>query len=484
MTHQNLDVDYLIIGAGAAGIGFADVLVRETTATVALIDRNADPGGHWNDAYPFVRLHHPSHYYGVASVPLGDVSVQSSGLNAGLLHMATGAEIVSYYQRVLRETLLPTGRVHFLPMRDFAIDPAMAGGSVVGGGLATSRTSGQSCQIRATKRIVNATISGTNVPSRHQRPFAVAEGVRCIPLNDLVRIKQPPRGGYTVIGAGKTGMDACLWLLEQGIAPDAIRWIVSRDAWWIDRAGAQFTPDYFEASVTGIAAQMEALGQATTVPDLFQRLEACGALMRLDPTVTPTMFHGATVSRPELAALRGIADVVRLGRVTAITPDRLVLERGEIPAHAETLYVDSSAAGFAATRPVPVFQPGVINLQMLKSFQPTFSSALIAHLEAAYSDDGKRNELATPVAPPKHANDWLTMMATSMTNQNRWAHEPELMAWILSCRLDPMTKLMRSVRPGDDAHTALLLRCRQAMKPAVANLPKLLASLKAGLKAG
>jgi cation diffusion facilitator CzcD-associated flavoprotein CzcO len=57
-----VDADYLIVGAGAAGMAFADTLLTETKATIAIIDRHHRPGGHWNDSYPFVRLHQPSAY--------------------------------------------------------------------------------------------------------------------------------------------------------------------------------------------------------------------------------------------------------------------------------------------------------------------------------------------------------------------------------------------------------------------------------------
>lgn len=56
---------YLVVGCGAMGMGFADVLVAETNATLVMVDRHHAPGGHWNDAYPFVRLHQPATYYGV-----------------------------------------------------------------------------------------------------------------------------------------------------------------------------------------------------------------------------------------------------------------------------------------------------------------------------------------------------------------------------------------------------------------------------------
>ena len=62
-----IDADYLVVGAGAMGMAFTDTLVSETDAQVVIVDRGHSPGGHWNRAYPFVRLHQPSAYYGVNS---------------------------------------------------------------------------------------------------------------------------------------------------------------------------------------------------------------------------------------------------------------------------------------------------------------------------------------------------------------------------------------------------------------------------------
>ena len=73
------DVDYLIVGAGAMGMAFADTILTESTASVALVDRRARPGGHWNDAYPHVRLHQPSAFYGVNSRVLGTEAVDGHG---------------------------------------------------------------------------------------------------------------------------------------------------------------------------------------------------------------------------------------------------------------------------------------------------------------------------------------------------------------------------------------------------------------------
>ncbi len=71
MPDETIEADYLIVGAGAAGMDFADSILAETQATIVIADRRDRPGGHWNDAYPFVRLHQPASSYGLHSLPLG-----------------------------------------------------------------------------------------------------------------------------------------------------------------------------------------------------------------------------------------------------------------------------------------------------------------------------------------------------------------------------------------------------------------------------
>ena len=60
------------------------------------MDRRHRPGGHWLDAYPFVRLHGPSATYGVNSRVLGNDRIDMAGLNAGFYERATGPEICAY----------------------------------------------------------------------------------------------------------------------------------------------------------------------------------------------------------------------------------------------------------------------------------------------------------------------------------------------------------------------------------------------------
>jgi cation diffusion facilitator CzcD-associated flavoprotein CzcO len=53
---RGIETDYLVVGAGAAGMAFVDSLIDACHADVVMVDRRHRPGGHWNDAYPFVRL--------------------------------------------------------------------------------------------------------------------------------------------------------------------------------------------------------------------------------------------------------------------------------------------------------------------------------------------------------------------------------------------------------------------------------------------
>ena len=49
MHSKTLEADYLVIGSGAMGMAFTDTLMTETEATVVMVDRHHQPGGHWND---------------------------------------------------------------------------------------------------------------------------------------------------------------------------------------------------------------------------------------------------------------------------------------------------------------------------------------------------------------------------------------------------------------------------------------------------
>ena len=328
MSIETLSTDYLIAGTGAVGMAFADVILSETDAHITMVDLHDKPGGHWNDAYPFVTLHQPSSFYGVSSRELSRGQIDTIGLNKGLYDLASGAEVGAYFDAVMREQFLPTGRVQYFPNTEY-----------LGDGAFRSIVSGKRYQAEVRRKTVDATFLKTTVPSTHTPGFDIAPDANLIPINELAKLRKTP-AGYVIIGGGKTGIDACLWLLQNQVDPDQIRWIMPRDAWLIDRANTQPNMDFFASTMGAQANQMEAIAKADSLDDLFARLEQAGVLLRIDPAVQPKMFHAATVSKLELEALQQIRHIVRQGRVTHLGRNEITLEQGSLATGPEYLHVD------------------------------------------------------------------------------------------------------------------------------------------------
>lgn len=454
-----ITTDYLIVGAGAVGLAFADTLLSESPqARLTIVDRHGLPGGHWNDAYDFVALHQPSAFYGVASLPLGTQQVDRGGLNDGFLDLASGAEVRAHFQRAMRERLLPSGRVDYRPLSTWETGPD-------GRHRCRSLLSGEETVVNVTRRLVDATYFGTRVPSTHTPGFELRGGAERLTPNDLPQLwKRADRlpADVVVLGAGKTAMDACVYLLQAGLPPARIHWVRPRDAWMINRRSTQPLMDCFADAIGGQALQMEALAQATDADDWFARLEAGGQMLRLDPAVRPSMFHYATVAEGEVALLRRITQVLRHGHVRAIEPGALVFDDTRVPVPPGTLFVDCTASAVERRPPVPVFQPGRLVLQMVRVPQPTFSAALIAWLEAHGTDDAARNALCQAVPLPARLEDVPRATVVNLMNQGRWAQDPALRAWIRQCRLDGFGKLIEAVAPDDAPRRAVLARLKAA----------------------
>jgi hypothetical protein len=420
-----MNVDYLVIGAGGMGMAFADTIVAETDATLAIVDMHDRPGGHWNDAYPFVKLHQPSSFYGVNSRRLGDDTKDSRGWNKGLYELASAFEVCSYFEQVMQRQLLPSGRVHYFPM--CAYD---------GDGTIRSLVSGAETKVaRIRKATVDATYMKVNVPSIRGPGFAVDAAATCVPPNELPRISGAFEN-YVVIGGGKTGVDSCLWLLRNDVAPDRIAWVMPRDSWLIDRANVQFGGEFYERGIRGRAHFFDVAAEAKTLEDLFQGLEECGQLLRLDKTVWPTMYRCSTVTQAELEQLRRLENIIRLGRVTHLGEDVIALEHGDVPTSRATLHIDCTADGLPQRPPQPIFAGNTITLQTVRACQQTFSAAFIAHVEASVGDDEAKNSLCQVVPNPDSHLDWLRATMGMMTNQRRWAADSEISDWLSRCRLD------------------------------------------------
>ncbi len=418
-----VDVDYLVIGAGAMGMAFADVILTETDATIALVDRRPRPGGHWNDAYPHVRLHQPSSFYGVNSRVLGTESIDRYGWNQGLSELASGSEVVGYFDQVLRQDFMATGRVQYFPLSDYE-----------GDGTFRSLVTGERTALMAGK-VVDATYMNVVVPSVRPPLYDVADGVTCIPPNRLGEPGMLPGDGAVVVGGGKTGMDAVLFMLENGVPADDITWIRPRDQWCINRNRLQPMFEFFHDAMGSQAATLKAIAESQSMEDMFERFDEAGVLLRIDPDVTPTMYRCATVSELEIEALRTVTNVVRLGHVHSITTDQITLDDGSIATSPGTIHIDCTADGLAQRPAVPIFDGAKITLQSVRTCQQVFSAAFIAHIEATHDDDETKNGLATVIPHPDDHLDWARVTLAHMKNSARWQQDPELAEWLSRSRL-------------------------------------------------
>ena len=468
----HFETDYLVIGAGATGLAFADTLLQESSAHITLVDRQALPGGHWNDAYPYVTLHQPSAYYGVNSMPLGSGRIDSHGPNAGLHELATGAEVCSYFQQVMQHRLLPSGRVHYLPATQF---------NGIEGGVArlVSLIDGASTAVAVRRKLVDASHFTPDVPATTPPPFAVAEGVRLATPTQLSQLGtrgQATPSGFCILGAGKTAMDAAMWLLARGVSPTRMHWVMPRDAWLVNRLGTQPGEDFFMHSIGGIARQMRALAEAHDVDDLFLRLEAAGQMLRFDRSQTPRMFHYATLSEGEVQALRQITQVIRQGRVLAIEPEALVLEQGRVALPAGLLYVNCTASAVRPRASLPIFEPGKITPQLVRAPLITFSAAVCAYVEVHCASDAEKNALCTPVPFPRGLAGYITATLVGQANQQRWKDDKALRDWMRQTRLDGFGRLTSQVSRDDTEKMVVLAELRQQMGPALANAQRLRAA--------
>jgi hypothetical protein len=455
-----IETDYLVVGAGASGMAFVDALLAaDPEATFVLADRRHRPGGHWLDAYPFVRLHQPSAYYGVCSRALGQDRIDDHGPNAGFYERASAAEICDYFGRVLDEHLLPSGRVRFLGLTDYL------GGDADAHHVASLLT-GAATTVRVRRRLVDATYVHSEIPSRHRPEFEVDAGVRLIPPNDLVDLDHPVKG-FTVIGAGKTAMDTCNWLLEIGVDPERIRWLRPRDSWLFERSFMQpleLVARYMEMQ----AHWVEAAAETRDGADFARRLEERGVFIRIDPEVEPGMHRGATISKLEVESLQTIRRVVRKGRVRRLEPRRVHLDGGEELAEPGEVYVDCTAQGVRSAPLRPVFEGGRITLEYVTVGIVPWSAATVGAVEALGQADETNNRLCPPLVFTGDTADLLGLAYSGMSGLVSRLGVPELSAWNENCRLNPARGAMQ--RLDDPRVVASLASMMTNTGPALRNL--------------
>jgi hypothetical protein len=411
--------DYLVVGAGTATLSFVDTLLsRRKDVTFIIVDRNSAPGGHWTTAYPFVKLHQPSASYGVNSMPLS--YLDKKGREPWDQNdRASGKQICDYYEKVVRK-FEATGRVRTYFDANYEgeakdVESNHSNSNNYNDPTALikhtiSDRNGQIIHIECTKIVRSET--NVRVPSmRAGLPFPIDESVvKSIPLNCLPANigEEHAHKKYIVIGGGKSGTDAIMYLITKGkIRHYQITWIVPRPAWYLVSDKMQTTTKpgrifWRDSAVLLFTPLLE----ANSAPEIFLNMEKLGVTQRVDTTdpQVPCVFKGATLNQSEMDELRKIPHenvVKNKGRVTSITPNEVVFANGEhsIPfSPADTLVVDCTADNLydylAFEDGFQIFNLHKIRIGPITNFlNPSHTSSQIGFLESEYSDTAAGDEV-------------------------------------------------------------------------------------------
>jgi hypothetical protein len=438
------DVDYVVVGAGAMGMAFADALTANADVSVAIVDRRHGAGGHWLDAYGFVRLHQASAFYGVASTLLGGGRLQTDGPERGLHERAGAAEVCDYYSRVLTR-LTTSGKVAFHGRCEY-----------LGERRWVSLLSGT--RFHAPRaRVVDARYLSPDIPALEPPPFRVDAGARVVAVNELVHLAHAPER-YVIVGAGKTATDTCVWLLQNGVSANAVTWVRPRDPWLLNRAVIQPDPAVF----LGMAADsMVAAADATDPDDVFFRMEDAGIMLRIDRAVTPTMAKTPTLAHWELDLVRTIDDVIRRGHLRAVAPGRLMFADGDVRVPVDTLVVHCAAAGLKYPGVRLIWTPEAITPQPVRVGFPCFGAALAGYVEATRDDDTAKNRVCRPSPYSNTTADWATMQTIGGDASLAMATEADVRAW------SNMTTLNPSRIPPDRADDPAVLAAMARLKESI-----------------
>lgn len=196
------EFDLVVVGAGIAGLNalYAATEYLPKHARVLLLDQKSAPGGMWNTAYDFVRLHQPH--------PMFTVGNMAWGWKKPRDYLAARDEVQSHLARSLEPV---SAKVSLQTAFDQTVasctEIETSHGPMAEITFHQNDISGASQTIRA-KRAVHA--SGLNYALTEPLVFSSKNLVSIIPQDLRETLLAHPDAPVVVVGGGKTGMDTVL----------------------------------------------------------------------------------------------------------------------------------------------------------------------------------------------------------------------------------------------------------------------------------
>jgi hypothetical protein len=167
-----------------------------------------------------------------------------------------------------------------------------------------------------------------------------------------------------------------------------------------------------------------------------------------------------------------------MGRVKRIEKYKIILEKGIAPTTPDNIHIDCSADGFSYLEVKPIFSGNLITPQTVRTCQPTFSAAFIAHIESSHEDEKIKNEICTPIPLPDLDTDWIILKAKNMKNQYTWNKDSDIIKWLNNSRLEGgFSNKMTNIHEENKKEQELLQRLRTNLKPAIMKLHKFIKEL-------
>lgn len=422
--------DYLIIGAGISGLSFADTLLREREAKIAIVDRYPGPGGAWNSVYAHAELAQDPNRYGLPTFTIAQhLAVQQRSATHNIISQS---DLLDYFSAIMKDHILSTGRVQYFPNSEH-----------LGNGLIRNKENGKTTRFQVSQKIAD-TARAANWSKNESVPcLRYDKNIRVISPHALASLPPALIKSHTsicLLGAGGAATDSALYLLSLGVPPASIAWVKPRETWFLDPA----------MSGPLIALDLARLvRQASTDQQLLAQLEASRHLLRICGDEAPAMYHGDIRTEPDIAPLRKIERVIRKGHVHRISEIGLMLDSGIEPMPPRTLFVDCTAGPVLRRKPPRIFSENKIILQACCLADPGFSARIIAAIEVMEHANDTKNALCVPIARPDAPLDLLESLLTSLSNLERWRSHLSLRHWLATYQLDstliPMSVLRTTI---------------------------------------